>query len=305
MINTMKRSGNNRLSLNSQNTLVGLSFILPNFLGFAFFILVPVIFSFGLSFARWDGFSPMAFVGLKNFVEIFQDRVFKTALMNTVNYAVFTVVLTMVASLALAILLNRKMAGVNFFRSAVFFPYVASIVAVGAVWNALFMKEAGPINAFLRALGLSNPPGWFGSVQWAMPAVVIVSIWKSMGYFMIVYLAALQGVPDTLYEAAEMDGASKWKQFLKITVPMLAPAHFFVCMMLTVNSFKIFDLIFVLTDGGGPGTATKMLANVIYDRAFLDWKYGLASAVSMVLFLIVGSITVLQFRIEKKFNDFL
>lgn len=292
------------LSLNTRNTLVGMSFILPNFLGFCAFILIPVLFSFVLSFAKWDGFNAMEFAGIANFTAIFKDRVFKAALGQTVTYSIFTVVLSMAAALGLAVLLNRKMRGINFFRSAVFFPYVASIVAVGAVWNAMFMKDGGPINAFLQMFGIANPPGWFASVEWAMAGVVIVSVWKNMGYFMIIYLAALQDVPNSLYEAASMDGASKWRQFWSITFPMLTPSHFFVFMMLTINSFKVFDLIYVLTDGG-PGTATKMLGNYIYDQTFVAWNYGKASAAAMILFLIVGTITVFQFRVEKKFNDFM
>ncbi|MDU6855928.1 MAG: sugar ABC transporter permease [Clostridiales bacterium] len=293
-----------QMKMNTRNTLIGLSFILPNFLGFLCFILVPVIFSFLLSFAQWDGFNEIKFAGLSNFVEIFKNRVFFPSIQHTIVYTIFTVFFSMAAALGLALLLNRKMKGINFFRSAVFFPYVASIVAVGAVWNAMFMKDAGPVNEFLRFIGVTNPPGWFASVEWALVGVIIVSVWKNMGYFMIIYLAALQNVPSTLYEAAQIDGASKWQQFWRVTFPMLTPSHFFVFMMLTINSFKVFDLIFVLTDGG-PGIATKMLANFIYDQSFVSWSYGTASAASMILFLIVGSITVVQFCIEKKFNDFM
>lgn len=292
------------MKLNTRNTLIGMSFILPNFIGFAIFILIPVVFSFVLSFAKWDGFNAMEFAGLSNFSAIFKDRVFKASLWQTGVYTVFTVLFSMAAALGLAVLLNRKLRGINFFRSAVFFPYVASIVAVGAVWKALFMKDGGPINAILSMIGIADPPGWIASVKWALPAVIIVSVWKNMGYFMIIYLAALQDVPYSLYEAAEIDGASKWRQFWRITFPMLTPSHFFVFMMLTINSFKVFDLIFSLTEGG-PGTATKMLANYIYDQSFVSWNYGNASAASMILFLIVGTITILQFRVEKKFNDFM
>ncbi|MGL4737671.1 MAG: carbohydrate ABC transporter permease [Cellulosilyticaceae bacterium] len=301
----MQTSGHKKqMKMNTRHTLIGMSFILPNFLGFLCFILIPVIFSFILSFAQWDGFNAIQFAGLDNFVAIFKNRVFLPALQHTLIYTVFTVFFSMSAALGLALLLNRKIKGINFFRSAVFFPYVASIVAVGAVWNAMFMKDAGPVNAFLQFVGVANPPGWFASVQWAMVGVIIVSVWKNMGYFMIIYLAALQDVPPSLYEAAQIDGASKWQQFWRVTFPMLTPSHFFVFMMLTINSFKVFDLVFVLTDGG-PGIATKMLANFIYDQSFVSWNYGTASAASMVLFLIVGTITIIQFRFEKKFNDFM
>lgn len=294
------------LRLNTRNTLVGMSFILPNFIGFFIFILIPVIFSFILSFANWDGFSPMTFAGLDNFVTIFKDRVFRAALSQTIIYSIFTVVLSMAAALALAILLNNKLKGVTFFRSAIFFPYVASIVAVGAVWKAMFMKDGGPVNVFLQALGIPAEmlPTWFGSTKWALAGVIIVSVWKYMGYFMVIYLAALQDIPYSLFEASSIDGASKWQQFWRITFPMLTPSHFFVFMMLTINSFKTFDIIFVLTEGG-PGTSTTLLSQYIYDQSFTSWNYGCASAAAMVLFLIVGTITILQLRIEKKFNSFM
>lgn len=294
------------MKLNTRNTLVGLSFILPNFIGFFILVLVPVVFSFALSFMNWDGFTQMSFAGLNNFVTIFKDRVFRASLWQTLVYSVFTVVLSMAAALGLAILLNRKMRGVNFFRSGIFFPYVASIVAVGAVWKAMFMKTGGVVNVVLGALGVPDGslPGWLGSTKWALAGVIIVSIWKNMGYFMVIYLAALQDIPATLYEAAEIDGASKLQQFKRITFPMLTPSHFFVFMMLTINSFKTFDLIFALTEGG-PGTATTLLSMYIYNQSFLYWNYGVASAAAMILFLIVGVITIIQFRVEKKFTDFM
>ncbi|MEF9865253.1 MAG: sugar ABC transporter permease [Oscillospiraceae bacterium] len=292
------------LSLNARNTAIGMSFILPNFIGFFMFIMVPVIFSFYLSFNEWDGFNEIKFVGLKNFTRIFKDTVFRAALWQTFVYVVFTVLITLVASLGLAVLLNQKLRGVNFFRSAVFFPHVASIVAVGVVWNAMLQKDFGPVNEFLRFLGMTNPPGWTASTDWSIPSVIIVSVWQNMGYFMIVYIAALQDIPISLYEASTIDGANKWQQFKRITLPMLTPAHFFVFMMLTINSFKIFSLIMVMTEGG-PGTSTTMLSYYIYNQSFVAWDYGKASAASMILFIIVATITVIQFRVEKKFNDFM
>ncbi len=293
-----------QLSLNARNTAIGMSFILPNFIGFFLFIMLPVLFSFFLSFNEWDGFNEMTFVGLKNFGRIFKDSVFRAALWQTVVYVIFTVGITLVASLGLAVLLNQKLRGVNFFRSAVFFPHVASIVAVGVVWNAMLQKDFGPVNEFLRWIGITNPPGWTASTSWSIPSVIIVSVWQNMGYFMIVYIAALQDIPVSLYEASTIDGANKWQQVKRITLPMLTPAHFFVFMMLTINSFKIFSLIMVMTEGG-PGTSTTMLSYYIYNQSFISWDYGKANAASMILFLIVATITVIQFRIEKKFNDFM
>lgn len=294
------------MSLSMRNTLVGLSFILPNFIGFAVFVLIPVIFSIGLSMMEWDGFSEMTFVGLKNFIEIFEDRVFRAALVQTILYTIATVILSLVASLALALLLNKGLKGTVFFRSAIFFPYVASVVAVGAVWKAMFMRDGGPINVFLESIGIAEQylPGWLSSTDWALIGVIIVSVWRNVGYFMIIYLAGLQGIPKSLYEAADTDGVTKWQQFRYITLPMLTPSHFFVFMMLTINSFKAFDLIFVLTEGG-PGTATTVLGMYIYDEAFSYANYGHASAAAMILFLIVASVTVFMFRYEKKFTDYI
>lgn len=301
---TTKENTKPRIALKTKRTAIGYSFILPNFIGFFIFILIPVIFSFVLSFMKWDGFNEMEFVGLQNFVRVFKDSVFRASIFQTLYYVVFTVALTFIASLGLALLVNQKLRGVSFFRSAIFFPYVASIVAVGVVWNMMFQKDFGPINAFLRWLGMQDVPGWTASTTWAIPAVIIVSVWKNMGYFMIVYLAALQDIPVSLYEAATIDGASSWQKFKRITFPMLTPPHFFVFMMLTINSFKIFDLILVMTEGG-PGTATTMLSYYIYNQSFISWDYGKASAGSMILFLVVGTITILQFRAEKKFSSFM
>ncbi len=293
------------MTLGMRNTLVGLSFILPNFTGFTIFILIPVLFSFYLGFCSWDGFNDIIFIGGGNFETIFNDATFIACLKQTLHFTIFSVILGMGFSLLMAMILNRKLRGLTFFRSAIFFPYVASIVAVAAVWKAMFMKDGGPINAMLQMLGVPYDylPGWFVSTDTAMWAVIIVQVWRQAGYFMVIYLAALQNIPYHLYEAAEIEGASGWTQFIRITVPMLTPSHFFVFMMLTINCFKAFDLIFLLTNGG-PGTATKVLTAYVYDKAFVSWNYGEASAAAMIMFLVVGSITIFQFAVEKKINDF-
>ena len=302
----MKPKQKSAMSMERRNALVGISFILPNFIGFLIFVLIPVIFSFILAFMDWDGFTEMKFVLFDNFKTIFADRIFRESLIQTIVYCVFNVVLSAVAALGLALILNTKLKGKTFFRSAIFFPYVASVVAVGAVWKAMFMKEGGPVNIFLEFIGVPHDalPGWLSSTKWALAGVIIVSIWKNMGYFMVIYLAALQEISYSLYEAAEIDGATKWQQFKRITFPILTPSPFFVIMMLTINSFKTFDLIFALTEGG-PGTSTTLLSMYIYKESFSYLHYGLASAAAMILFLIVGGITIMQFRVEKKFTDFM
>lgn len=291
-------------SLRFRKALIGYSFIAPNFIGFAIFILIPVIFTIVLSVMDWDGFNAMTFAGIDNFRQIFRDRVFRSAFWKTLLYVVFTVALTLLASLGLACALNKNIKGRNAFRSAIFFPYVASMIAIGAVWKQLFEANYGPINNFLRSIGIANPPGWFASTDWAIWGVIIVSIWKYMGYYMLIYLAGLQDIPVQLYEAATLDGASGWQRFMKITLPMLTPSTFFVFIMLTINSFKSFDLIYALTQGG-PGTSTTLLANYIYNQTFVYWDYGKSAAASIILFVIVLAVTIVQFRGEKKFTDYL
>lgn len=285
-----------------RSNIIGYSFILPNLIGYSIFVFIPVCFSFVLSVMKWDGSQiPMEFVGLQNFVQIFGDRFFRGALWHTVVYALMTVLPTLVLAMLLAVLLNSKIKGIAFYRTAFFFPYIASIVAVGAVWNMLFQPDFGPINEFLKFIGISNPPRWVVSTDWAMVAVAIVTIWKYMGYYMIVYLAALQGISSSLYEAASIDGANGWQKLRYITIPMLTPTTFFVLIMLTIQCFKVFDMVYVMT-GGGPGNATQTLVNYIYDKAFVNWQFGPASAGAIVLFAVVLIITLIQFQGEKKWS---
>ena len=291
-------------SLKRKNAMIGYTFILPNFLGFAIFILIPVVFTLILAVMNWDGFNTPTFAGMDNFKEIFTDYRFSSAFWKTLLYVVFSVVLTLLASLGLACAQNKKIKGRDAFRSAIFFPYVASMIAIGAVWKQLFEQNYGPINHFLRMIGISNPPGWFASTDWAIWGVIIVSVWKFMGYYMLIYLAGLQDIPAQLYEASTLDGATAWQRFVKITLPMLTPSTFFVVIMLTINSFKSFDLIYALTQGG-PGISTTLLANYIYNQTFVYWDYGKSAAASVVLFVIVLAVTIVQFRGEKKFTDYL
>lgn len=291
-MNEVKKLPPNKLR--RRKTLVAWSFIFPNFVGFFIFTLIPVVFSFILAFMKWDSFNKPEFVGLKNFSRMLSDETFWISLKNTFLYTIGVVPLTLIFSLGLAILLNNKIKGVSFFRTAFFFPYVTSLVAIAVVWNMLFHPTMGPINQILKVI-IENPPGWTSSSDWALFAVVIVSVWRGMGYYMILYLAGLQGIPRELYEAASMDGANKWNQFMNVTLPSLRSTTFFVSVMLIINSFKVFDLIQVMTDGG-PGRSTNVLVYQIYNEAFVKFNFGYASAIAFVLFVIVLSITVFQFK---------
>ncbi|MBN1992114.1 MAG: sugar ABC transporter permease [Anaerolineae bacterium] len=287
-----------------RQNLIAYSFILPNLLGFAIFTLVPMVFSLALALMNWDGANVVSWAGLDNFRQLFRDTTFRISLVNTFYYVIGTVPPTMAAALGLALLLNQPLRGRNFFRTTFFFPYVASLVAVAVVWNMLFHPAMGPVNQLLVALGVENPPRWTASVDWAMPTVIMASIWKGMGYYMVIYLAALQGIPSYLYEAAEIDGANAWQKFRYVTLPMLTPATFFVSIMLIIASFKVFDLIMVMT-GGGPGRATNVLVIHTYNTAFKEFRFGYSSAIAMVLFVIVLVITIIQFRMEKRWVSYM
>ena len=284
-----------------KKALVAYSFIAPNFLGFAVFTLGPILFAFALAFMHWDGSNPITFAGLDNFWRLFGDRAFGTAFWNTILYTALAVPMTVVCALGLAMLLNQKLPGREFFRAAMFFPYVASLVAVAVVWNMLFNPEMGPINMLLYTMGVDpkDLPRWAADKDWAMITVVLFGVWKSMGYYMVIYLAGLQGINPDLYEAASIDGATAWQKFVHITIPQLGPTTFFVTVMLTIQSFKVFDQIYLLTQGG-PGTSTLVLVYHVYNEAFVSWDLGYSSMVALVLFFVVLAITVVQFRLRKE-----
>ena len=282
-----------------RTTLVGWTFILPGFLGFAALTLVPVMATFGLAFLDWDSYSTPEWVGLANFERLAANPTFWTALGNTVFYAAGHVPLTLVASLGLAVLLNRRIRGVQYFRTALFFPYITSLVAVAIVWNLLFDPDLGPVNQLLRALGAGDPPGWTSSTTWAMPAIIIASVWRDMGYYMVLYLAGLQTIPPELYEAAEVDGAGSWQRFRHITVPSLRTMTFFILIMLTVSSFKVFDLVQVMTEGG-PGRSTLVLSQLIFREGITEGRFGYSSAIAVVLFAVVLVLTMVQFGFSRR-----
>jgi len=302
--------------LERKNTLVAYSFLAPNFLGFAIFTLVPVLCAIALSLFEWNGgdIAQLKFVGMDNYATIFASKKVAEkgisyffnradlgiALKNTVYYTVITVPLTIVCALALAMLLN-KIRGAVFFRTVFFFPYVSSMVAICVCWSFMLMRD-GPINQLIMALGIDFNKSWTADSGMAIWSIILVSVWRNMGYYMVLYLAALQGIPRELMEAATVDGANKWQQFLHVTLPQLKPTTFFVSVMMIISCFKIYDVVAIMTDGG-PGRATKMLVTYIYDEAFVKVRYGQASAISMVLLVIVLLITILQFSSEKKFSN--
>lgn len=291
---------NKKMNRKTKDQLTAISFIAPNFIGFFVFTLIPIVFSFIMAFTRWDSFSTPEYVGLSNFKALFSDETFIISLKNTVLYTIGVVPLTVLFALGLAILLNRKIKGIKYFRTAFFFPYITSLVAIAVVWNMLFHKTMGPINQFL-SIFIENPPGWTSSTTWALPALVIVTVWREMGYYMVLYLAGLQSIPKEPYEAAAIDGANKWQQFVNVTLPGLRPTTFLVTVLVFIKSLKVFDLVEVMT-GGGPGRSTNVLVYNIYNEAFVKFNFGYASAIAIVLFLIVLSLTVVQFKWNERFE---
>ncbi|TCL57187.1 carbohydrate ABC transporter membrane protein 1 (CUT1 family) [Kineothrix alysoides] len=298
---------NRRISREAKRDLVAYSFIAPNFIGFAVFTLVPIVFAFLLAFMKWDGNNTMEFVALNNFKRLIGDTFFVAALKNTIIYVIGTVPLTMIASLALAIVLNQKIRARGFFRTVAFFPYVASLVAITAVWSMIFHPSKGPINyLLLNVFGVpqANLPKWFGGGL-VLFTLILFSVWKYMGYYMVIYLAGLQGISAELYEAGSLDGASTWQKFKFITWPQLRATTFFVVVMLTINCFKVYDIAIMLA-GGGDGKlsiSSTVLVYYIYQNAFNYWDLGYSSAIAMVLFVLVLIVTLIQFRYEKKLGE--
>ena len=294
-------------SKKTRENLIAYSFIAPNFIGFAIFTLIPLVFALVLSLLEWDGANEMKFVGLSNFARLFKDPSFKIALFNTFKYTIAVVPLTLLCAMFLALLLNQKIFARNFFRTISFFPYVASLVAVAAVWNFIFSPTRGPVNNLLHiitGLPFEQLPGWGASKDWAMFTVVLFSVWKNMGYYMVIYLAGIQGINTELYEAADIDGASTNQKFLNVTIPQLAPTTFFVLMMLIISSFKVYDIFINLFAGGDNqlNDSTRVLVYQIYNTAFRSLNFGYASSMAMVLFVIILTITLFQFYGEKKLN---
>lgn len=294
------------LSKQAKKNLIAYSFIAPNFIGFAVFTLIPIIFAFVLAFLNWDGSNPITFAGLENFKSLFSDVFFKSALKNTIIYCIGTVPLTMIVSLLLAVILNQKVLGRGIFRTFSFFPYVASLVAVTSVWKMMFHPSKGPINNILYTffhVNMDALPQWF-SGDLVIVSMILFSVWKYMGYYMVIYLAGLQGISGELYEAASLDGAGTVQKFRYITWPQLRSTTFFVVVMLTINCFKVYDIAIMLA-GGGDNKLTNsgtVLVYYIYEKAFIDWNLGYASAVAMILFVMVLIVTLLQFKRQKKYE---
>jgi len=273
-------------------------FLAPSLIGFLAFTALPVVASLGLSFVKWNLIHPLEFVGLGNYAKAFGDMMFWRVLKNTVVYTLGTVPSAMVLSLALALALNQKIRGVTLFRGLYYLPVVAPMVAVTMVWRWLYNVNFGVINYVLSLVNVPAVP-WLTSTRWAMPSVIIMSVWKSLGSGMVIYLAGLQGIPQHLYDAAAVDGANAWQRFRHITLPMLATTTFFVMVTSIISSFQVFGQVFVLTRGG-PANATATMVYYIYQNAFQSFRMGFASALSWLLFAVIFVFTLIQFGSQRE-----
>ena len=290
---TVQAKGPGLSALNRREEISGYVMISPWLIGFVVFLLGPLVFAFYLSFTQYDVLTPPKFIGLDNYVRMFgKDDLFWQALRVTVMYSFTSVPLALVGGLAIAVLLNQGVRGLAVFRTVYYLPAVVSGVAVALMWLWLFNPDLGLVNNFLGKLGIEGPK-WFWDEHWALPTLIICSLW-GLGSSMIIYLAGLQGVPTALYEAAELDGAGSWLRFWHITIPMISPVIFFNLVMGVIGSFQSFTSAYIIT-GGGPMNATLFYILYLYRQAFQYFKMGYASALALVLFVIILSLTLVVF----------
>ncbi|NLE45587.1 MAG: sugar ABC transporter permease [Chloroflexi bacterium] len=275
----------------------GILFLLPSLIGLSL-VLGSVVGSLVISLTQWDILTPPTWVGLGNYVKAFtDDKRFWNSVIHTLYYTVGVVPLGTIVSLFAAVLMNQGIRGQAVFRTVYFLPTVCSGTAIALLWGWLYNSQYGLINYFLTRIGLPRV-SWLGDAKFAMPAVIIMSIWRGLGYNMVLFLAGLQGVPNVYYEAATLDGAGRWQTFRHITVPLLSPTTFFVVLMSMIGSFQVFEATYVMTSGG-PYFSTETMVLLIFFQGFQWFRMGYASALAYVLFAIILALTVVQMRLER------
>jgi multiple sugar transport system permease protein len=282
-----------------RETLVAYAFLAPVILGFLVFVLGPAVAAIGLSFYNYDILTPARFAGWSNYLRFVRDPRLPLIYWNTVVYVFWYVVLTTLIGLLLAVAANRAMRAVwrYLVRTSYFFPVLTSLASVSLVWQYLYSTDFGIINYYLGTLGVRRIP-WLTSSQWAIISIILLGVWKNVGFNFILLVAGLQNIPRHLYEAAEIDGAGRWASFRYITIPSLTPVLFFVIVWGLINAFQIFDSPFILTTGG-PGDASRTVVMYIYESGFRFFQMGYASTIALSLFIIVVVLTLLQFRLSR------
>jgi multiple sugar transport system permease protein len=276
------------------------AFLSPWIIGFLLFIGGPIVASLFMSFYRWDPSdlnNPTQYIGLSNYRELFRDETLRLSLYNTIVYAAMYIPAAVCTALALAMLLNQKVPGMRAFRTILYLPTITQGVATFALWRIVYDADNGPINRFLR-LFTDNPPGWLIDPAWSKPAIVLMNLW-SVGGMMLIFLAGLQNIPRQLYEAASIDGAGRWRQFTNVTLPMLSPTILLNMIMATIGAFQVFAAAYILTNGG-PARSTLFYAYYLFNRAFVYFNMGYASAMAWLLFLIILALTAMQLFYSRK-----
>jgi multiple sugar transport system permease protein len=273
-------------------------FILPGLSGLLLFTIGPIVASLVLTLFEWDLLTSPEFVGLDNFRRLRNDPDFWDALVHTLTFIVGYVPLVIVLALLLALTLNAKLHGLAVLRTAFFIPVVSSWVAVALLWSWLFNPRYGLVNYLLGQIGITGP-GWLFDRSWAMPAIILTSVWKDLGFVMVLFLAGLQAIPGDYYEAASLDGAGGFERLKSITLPLLAPTTFFVTVISIINSFQVFDQVWVMTEGG-PAGATSVMVERVVKHAFSYGEMGYAATISWVLFALVFVVTLIQLRLQRR-----
>ena len=283
----------------------GMGFILPSLLGFLIFTFIPVVISLCLSFTSWnfmEGIEGIKFNGLANYIRLFSDEWFLNSYKNNIIFTAVTVPVLIALGLVMATIINKYIYGGGVVRIMIFIPYIASVVAVCTVWMVLLQPSYGPVNEFFRSIGIANPPGWLADFKWSLPSIMVIYVWQQVGYYSIVFLAGLKGLPEDVYEAAKVDGASSIRQFFSLTVPLISPTTFFLTIMGIIGSFKVFDQISVLTQGG-PGSSSSVMAYYVYRTAFDYFEMGYANTLAWALFVLVFIVTLVQWKMQAKFSN--
>ncbi|GAA3741558.1 sugar ABC transporter permease [Leifsonia bigeumensis] len=273
-------------------------FLLPALIPLLVFRIFPMLASLWVSMTKWNLLRPPEYLGIDNYVEVLTDAKFHKALLNTLYYMVGYLPLVLVGAIAIAVLLNSKLKGATFFRGIYFLPVVTSWVVVALLWKWLLSPQGGMVNYVLGLVGIDGP-GWWTDPNWAMPSIIIASVWKDLGFNMLILLAGLQSIPDHLYEAATIDGATRWEKLRYVTLPLLTPSILFAMILAMIGAFQVFDQVWVMTEGGPAGATTVVMEQVVKNA----FKYGLmgeASAMSWVLFAIILLFTVFQLRFQKR-----
>ncbi len=278
-----------------KNTKIGLFFVLPALIGTFIFIIIPIFCSFGLSFTEWDLLNEIKFVGLDNYKSIFTEPVFFKILINTLVYAISATVFAVIIPLVIASILNTKLRGAEWFKTIYFIPFITPAVVIAIVWSWIFDPNIGAINSLLR-IHLN----WLFDTHLAMPVLIFISVWKLIGYNIVLFLTGFSTINQNIYEAAKIDGAGANQTFWNITLPLLKPTTYFVTLVTAISSFQVFDLIYVMTEGG-PQDSTNVIVYSIYKYAFEYFDIGKSCALAYILFFIILILTILQ-NISKKHN---